>query len=195
MNATETLVNVNDLKQFIYCPRILYYRLVVPVTPPTTYLMERGKNVEEEFERLEPRRTLSKYDFEDAKRHFQKQLTDFDIGLTGKLDLLLEGNGKMGVVEVKATAQDVFLNQKIQLAAYAILAESSFKRPCPTAFVVLTDRKELKAVEITQEVKKLAMEILEKIKMQIQEPLLPDPTPVRKRCEHCEFKNFCSDIF
>ena len=31
--------------------------------------MERGHKLEEEFERLEPRRVLSRYGFEEAVRH------------------------------------------------------------------------------------------------------------------------------
>lgn len=33
------ILSVNDLKQFLYCPRIVYYHWVIPVRPPTTFLM------------------------------------------------------------------------------------------------------------------------------------------------------------
>ena len=32
-NEMDFLLNVNDLKQFVYCPRIVYYTWVMPVRP------------------------------------------------------------------------------------------------------------------------------------------------------------------
>lgn len=37
------MLRVSDLKQFIYCPRIVYYNYVMPVEKKTTYKMEHGK--------------------------------------------------------------------------------------------------------------------------------------------------------
>lgn len=189
------LMNVTDLKQYLYCPRIVYYRWVMPVVPPATHLMNRGKDLEEEFERLEPRRTLSKYGLEEAKKHFQVQMTDPELGLTGKVDLLLESKDQVAVVEVKATEQGIFPNQEIQIGAYALLAEAAFKRPCPVAFCVLLDTNSIRTIEVNDQVRGQSKEILRDVKKLILEPALPEPTSVRKRCENCEYRNFCSDIF
>ena len=40
--ASELLFEVTDLKQWIYCPRVLYYRYRLPEIRPTTDLIAAG---------------------------------------------------------------------------------------------------------------------------------------------------------
>ncbi|MGH9434309.1 MAG: CRISPR-associated protein Cas4 [Terriglobia bacterium] len=191
----EPLLNVVDVRQFVYCPRVVFYTWVMPVRPPATFLMKRGQKVEEEFARLEPRRTLARYGLEDSRRHFSLQMTDSELGLTGKCDLVLEAPDRVAVVEFKATASALFENQRVQLAAYALLAERHFHLPCPCGFVILKDRKLMPKVEVGTELREQVMELLGRVRSLIQEPVLPPPTPVRARCTGCEYRNFCGDIF
>ena len=191
----EPLLNVVDLRQFVYCPRVVYYTWVEPVRPPATFLMQRGQRIEEEFTRLEPRRTLARYGLEEARRHFGMSMTGLDLGLTGKCDLVLEAPDRVAVVEFKATASALFENQRVQLAAYALLAERHFHRPCPLGFVILKDRKLMPGVEIGAGLREQVIELLGRIRMLIHDPVLPPPTPVRARCTGCEYRNFCGDIF
>lgn len=193
--VAQSLLNVNDLKQFIYCPRIVYYSWIMPLRPPATFLMERGHRLEEEFERLEPRRVLGRYGFENAVRHFSLQLTDDALGLTGKVDLILEGQEQIAVVEFKATARALAENWKIQLCAYGLLAGQYFQRPCPVGFVILCDKRELVDVELDQHLREDMVRFLSQARSLIRDQIFPEPTPIRARCAQCEYRNFCGDIF
>ena len=42
MNQEEWLFEVTDLKQYAYCPRIVFYRYCLPKVRPITFLMEEG---------------------------------------------------------------------------------------------------------------------------------------------------------
>ncbi len=61
-------LTVNDLKQYLYCPRVVYYYTVVPVDRKITYKMERGRLSQAELERLEVRRKLTKYGLTGGER-------------------------------------------------------------------------------------------------------------------------------
>jgi CRISPR-associated exonuclease Cas4 len=193
--ALDTLLNVNDLKQFLYCPRIVYYIWVMPVNPPSTFLMQRGHRMEDEFARLEPRRVLSRYGFEEAVRHFGMQITDDTVGLTGKIDLILESPDRVAVVEFKASASGLAENWKRQLCAYGLLAERHFQRPCPKGFVLLSDSGELDEVELDDHLRRQTLLCLEGARKVVTGEGFPDPTPVRARCAQCEYRNFCGDVF
>jgi CRISPR-associated exonuclease Cas4 len=195
LQAFTPLLNVNDLKQFLYCPRIIYYTWVMPVHPPATYLMQRGHRMEEEFARLEPRRVLSRYGFEEAVRHFGMQVTDDALNLTGKIDLILENRDQVGVVEFKASASGLAENWKIQLCAYGLLAERHFQRPCPVGFALLSDKEELVEVELDDDLRQRVMQCLGGAQEVITKQGFPDRTPVRARCTQCEHRNFCGDVF
>jgi CRISPR-associated exonuclease Cas4 len=193
--VVDPLLNVNDLKQFLYCPRIVYYTWVMPVNPPATFLMQRGHRMEDEFVRLEPRRVLSRYGFQDATRHFGMQITDEALGLTGKIDLILESPDRVGVVEFKASASGLAENWKRQLCAYGLLAERHFQRPCPQGFVLLSDGGELVEVALDDGLRQQTLQCLEGARLIVREQSFPDPTPVRARCVQCEYRNFCGDVF
>jgi len=139
--GSADMLTVSDLKQFIYCPRIFYFLSVQGLAPPATGLMQRGHRLQQEFERLEPRRVLSRYGLEDARRHFSLTFADPDLNLTGQVDLLLEAADRLAVVEFKASGAPLAVNHRVQLAAYSILAERRFRKACPTAFALFVDRR------------------------------------------------------
>lgn len=193
--ATAPLLSVNDLKQFLYCPRIVYYYWVMPVHPPATFLMQRGHREEERFERLEPRRVLRRYGFDEATRHFGLEITDESLGLIGKVDLILEEPTRIGVVEFKATASRLADNWKLQLCTYGLLAEQHFRRPCHVGFVLLSDNEELVEVELDDALREQVTSVLNQARELVMTQQFPDPTPVRARCVQCEYRNFCGDVF
>lgn len=195
MQPSDPILNVSDLRQLIYCPRIVYYTWVVPVHPPGTFLMERGQRLEEDFERLEPRRLLGHYGFSEAQRRFGVVMTDPALGLTGQADLVLEGPDRVAVVEFKATPHALGENQKVQLCGYALLAEEHFQRASPVGFALLADRKELVAVEFDEPLRAATLSALGKAQAIVREQAFPPRTPVRTRCAQCEFRNFCGDVF
>jgi len=188
-------LSVNDLKQFLYCPRILYYHWVMPVHPPSTFLMQRGHRQEERFEHLEHRRVLTRYGFDEAIRHFGLEITADSLGLIGKVDLIIEGPERVAVVEFKATASRLAENWKLQLCAYALLAEQQFQRPSSVGFVVLNDREECVEVELDDAVREQTISALKQARTLVMRQEFPDPTPVRARCAQCEYRNFCGDVF
>src|SRR5215469_12082167 len=84
-----TLLRVNDLKQFEYCPRIVFYNTVMPVERKVTVKMERGKEEEVRLDSLESRRTLRRYQLGTGEKRFHVGLESARLGLIGKLDLLI----------------------------------------------------------------------------------------------------------
>ncbi len=189
------VLSVNDLKQFHYCPRIVYYHWVMPVRPPATFLMQRGHNQEERFERLEPRRVLNRYGFDEAARHFGLEITAESLGLIGKVDLILEGPDRVAVVEFKATASRLAENWELQLCAYGLLSEEHFQRPCPIGFMILNDREECVEVELNDALREQTLSVLKQARVLVMRQEFPDPTSVRARCVQCEYRNFCGDVF
>ena len=51
--TSKIALKVTDLKQFVYCPRILYFTYVLPIPHPVTRKMDFGKIEHLELDRLE----------------------------------------------------------------------------------------------------------------------------------------------
>lgn len=188
-------LTATDLKQWAYCQRIPYYRHVLPVGHSPTYKMERGKAVQEAVEALERRRGLRGYGLTAGERHFGVWLRSPRLGLSGKLDLLIATPAACYPVDFKDTEGGVRRNHRVQLAAYALLAEEAFQRPSPFGFVYLVPEKDLVHIAITEDDRGEVRRMLDEMRRMIRTECLPEPTPVRARCGPCEFQNYCADIW
>lgn len=188
-------LTVTDLKQFTYCPRIPYYQYVLPVRPKKTYPMERGKAVQAAVEALERRRGFRRYGIVEGKRHFGLALRSERLGLSGRLDLLIETEEACYPVDFKDSDGPVHSNHRTQLAAYALLIEDTLGTRAPTGFVYRVPVKDLVAVDIRAQDRLLAESAIAEIRRAVVAEAMPEPTPVRNRCIACEFRNYCGDIW
>lgn len=186
-------LKVTDLKQFVYCQRILYYTYVLPIPRPVTSKMEFGKSEHIELDRLEKRRKLIRYGLESGKRIFHAAFHSERLGLEGKLDLHIVKEKDLFPVEFKHSS-DVFFNQKLQLAGYALLLEEALKRPVRTGFLYLIPKNEIAVIPITQDLRDYVHKTMENIRRLIQDQKYPRATNRRRRCMECEFRRYCRDI-
>ena len=129
------MLRVSDIKQYMYCPRVVYFTYVMPVEKKLTYKMEEGKLQHLRLEELETRRRLKRYRLEEGERRFRTYLRSERLGLEGVLDLHIVTPAGCYPVEFKHTLQRSALNHKYQLTAYALLAEEHYGRPARRAFV------------------------------------------------------------
>jgi CRISPR-associated exonuclease Cas4 len=193
--ATPLALRVNDLKQYAYCPRIVFYQYAMPVQRKATFKMEHGKIVEQKVEQLERRRKLREYGLERGERRFQVWLSSASLGLSGRLDLMITTARGVFPVDFKDTRERVHRNHHVQLCAYALLVEETFDVPVSTGFIYRVPRHDVAVVDITPELRVETRTALREIREMIRNERMPPPTPVRARCTDCEYLNYCGDVF
>jgi CRISPR-associated exonuclease Cas4 len=198
MNAAQTSLSplrIHDLKQWAYCPRIVFYNHIMPVESKPTYKMEHGREAEDAIDRLERRRKLSEFGLSDGTRRFHVLCTSERLEISGRLDLLIESPDGIFPVDFKDTEQRVHQNHITQLCGYALLLEERYERPVNRGFIFLIPRDEIVAIQLTPERKAQTLGMLTAIRDALSRQLTPEPTNVRSRCEECEYRNFCADVF
>jgi CRISPR-associated exonuclease Cas4 len=189
------LIPVTDLKQWAYCARIVYYHRVMPAVGKPTYKMKEAIAAQELIEGLEMRRSLKEYGLEGARRRVNVWLRDERLGLSGKLDLLLEAPGEVAVVDFKLTSGEPGENHRMQLAGYCLLAEAASGLPARRGFVYRIPDNRIFAVEITEELRRAVAVAMTGIRQVGETQCWPGPTAVRGRCVECEFANYCADVW
>ena len=190
-----TTVLVTDLKQLEYCPRIVYYRCLFGQPAQATAKMEEGKLAQEELEKREVRRTLRRYGFEEAQRQFGVWLHDPDLGLAGRLDMLLQGPGIAAVDDFKLTSGPLRSNHRLQLAAYSLLVERQLGLPVPRAFVYRIPDAKLSAVQIGPGEHERVLQSLQRVREITEHEVYPEPAANPSKCEDCEYANYCADVW
>ncbi len=188
-------LTVTDLKQFSYCPRIPYYQYVLPVRARRTYPMQQGKAVQAAVEALERRRGFRRYGVGEGKRRFGVTLRSARLGLSGRLDLLIEAGATAFPVDFKDSDGPVRRNHRVQLAAYALLVEEALGLGVPSGFIYRVPAKDVVEVEITPRDRAFVEEAVRVLRHAVLAEAMPEPTDVRNRCTACEFRNYCGDIW
>jgi len=191
--STPTLT-VSDVKQFVYCPRVVYFTYALPWRRPTTYKMLEGKIEHEHVAELEQRRSLRAYGLDGGERQFNVSIHSERLGLTGKLDMVIQAGGEVIPVDFKNSGSGVGLNHKYQLTAYALLVEDMWHRPVRRGFIYLVPLKKAHEVVITPNMRLFVQRTLDKIRDMIAGESMPPATRQKARCRDCEFRNFCNEV-
>ncbi len=222
--APAITLNASDLRQYVYCARILYFRYCVPVRPPPTYKMVEGQLEHAQIEDLERRRSLHAYGLTDGERVFDARLASERLGISGALDMVIVRRHEIVPVEFKHTeapparpapsrphpasgakgldhvAQGageemaISLHHKYQLAAYALLAEEHWQLPAHRCFVYFVGARKAAAVTITPSVRTYTRRLLREMRELVISQRMPAATRHRQRCHDCEYRRFCNDV-
>lgn len=192
-------VRVTDIKQYAYCPRVIYYEYCLPGVRPVTYKMMQGLEAQSRVEELEKRRGVREYHLKQGSRHFYVPLSSRRLGCTAQIDLVVEshdeGMRRVIPIEFKMSRREPGRHVQLQLACYGMMIEEAWNVEVPEGIIYLIPLKRSIRVKLDKRLRKEAERAIEEIRSIVQQERMPDPTPHRGRCVDCEFRRFCNDIF
>ena len=195
METNRPELKVSDLKQYYYCPRVVYYQYVMPVDKAVTYKMEKGKAAQEDLELLERRRKLRVYGLAEGKRRFNWWVHSASLGLSGKLDMAIETEKAVYPVDFKFTRGRPHKNHLYQLGGYALILEDQLGRPVEKGFIYLIPQKDAVVFDLSEEVKVECLNTLSRIREMIVNERFPQAASSRAKCTDCEYQNYCRDVW
>lgn len=209
-------LSVSEVRQWTFCPRVLWHRRAMPQRTAETPKMRLGAQAEAALERLEKRRTSRRYGLTDARRHFSLAVASERLGVRGVCDLVLEVDdpsrasaasvgGLRGPtlgptlypVDVKTTEGGASFHHAIQLAGYALLLEEMHELPpgaVRVGFVLLLPRDELVPIALDAPLRARFEGALADIRAMLETERFPPPTRFRGFCPQCEYVHFCGDV-
>ncbi len=187
---------VIDLKQYVYCPRILYYHTVLPQIRPITYKMEAGIAAHEEAEGKEKRRSLRSYGLREGVRHFNVRLYNPELALSGEIDMLIETEEELIPIDYKMTKRKGE-HFEVQLMAYGRLLETRWpdrSKKVKRGFLYLIPLRKAIEVPFTRGLRRKFNTSLKTMHTIAYTQQMPNATRQRRRCVDCEFRRFCNDV-
>lgn len=188
LNLTAT-----DLKQYVYCPRKVYYSRCLPDFRPRMPKMDDGRAAHPEEARLQARRSLRPYGLEDGERRFNVRVYSGRLGLAGLLDeVIVTGEAAYPVDYKLATwASPSFV---VQIAAYCLMLEDDWNVASPCGFLVFIESGTVERVEVDAGLRASVEEWLNEMREMIATERMPPPTTERARCDACEHRRLCGDV-
>jgi CRISPR-associated exonuclease Cas4 len=197
---TELLFEVTDLKQWTYCPRVLYYRYCLPEIRPITDLIAAGIASHRDEAGREERRSLRSYGLSVGERAFDVGLRSLTLGLRGRLDLAIAVPDRAApgaeaiVVEYKDSEKPAGPHFKLQLAAYALLLEEAWGLEVRRGFIYSIPLREAEIISITTALRRKVRQAVDDMRAAIASERMPDAPANRRPCVSCEFRRFCNDV-
>lgn len=189
-------LTVTDLKQWAYCPRVVFYTYCMPRLRPLTFKMEAAQESHEEEKDRERRRTGQLYGLPQADRFENVQFESETMGLSARIDLVLRQGERAWPVDYKLSEQvKVAEHFKLQLMAYALLVEEAWGVHCASGFLYALGSRRVEEVTFTPRLRAKVRATVQEGRAAVAAERTPEPTPQRSKCVNCEFRRFCNDVF
>ncbi|RMH15620.1 MAG: CRISPR-associated protein Cas4 [Gammaproteobacteria bacterium] len=190
------MLRVTDLKQYLYCPRILYYQTLLPKVRPTTFKMEEGQRQHERIIKNEQRRTLRLYGLPNGERFFNVPLYAPALHLSGEVDMVIQTETELIPVDYK-NSKRVNPNHRLQLMAYGYMlahADPKSDLTVKRGFIYLIPTRKAVEVKFTPSLQKRLENTIQLMYNMVQKQQMPPPTNQIAKCVDCEFRRFCNDV-
>lgn len=191
------MVTVSDVKQYLYCPRIIYFDHVLHVPKPPDLKLDIGKEKHDDITAREKRRKGAIfYDsfLDKAEKLFKVSLESETLGLRGVVDYLIKAEKEYVPVDYKfgfSNKGAAHLNHKYQLAAYALLVEENFSTIVRRGYVHYNRDRVNVRIDMTDEIRRRTLKQIREIREIVEEEIEPGRTRVAARCKDCEYKRYC----
>ncbi len=188
-------LRVVDLKQWAYCPRILYYYYCLPDVRPLTYKMRAGQEAGVAEAGREERRSLRTYGLAEGEREFDVPVESRRWGLRGQVDMVVTvaGTGEIIPVDYKFT-RHAGTHFELQVAVYGLLLEEQRGVRVQRGFIYLIQQRRAEEVRIDARMRRKAEQAVAAMYQIAAGEAMPNPPTNRGKCAACEFRRFCNDV-
>jgi CRISPR-associated exonuclease Cas4 len=181
---------VTLLKEWVYCPRIAYFKANLRLEPPTESMQApRSMRLAERLPRLLGEAGLHLKWWEQ-----QVPVASRSLRLRGVADLVGEAEG-VGVIVAEAKLRlpprRLALHHIAQAAAYAIAAEETMGLRVERLALAGVEDGRVRVAPLTPSLRRWIHRLAAEMHEALSKPEPPAPTPRRARCRACFYKNLC----
>lgn len=172
----EDLIQVQEINQFVYCPRRLYYQKFLD-TIGQNYELVEGKT---QHDRKSTRGGWTNEIYLQSEKH----------GLHGKIDVLEEDGTLTPVEQKRSESGTYFESDELQLAAYCMLLEDNIDKPVNIGYIYTRSNDRRHTVRISDWHRNQVYEIVSVIQS-MEFDNIPPLTDNPNKCEKCSTREYC----
>ena len=190
--AMSFSVPVNLIRQWCYCPRVVYYIELTNIPIHRPIWVKQGEDFHQSEEKLWQRRNLSRFDLQKGKKYYHLSMQSDRLRMHGIADMIIETHDAVYPIEFKISANNKKRGDLLQLIAYGMLAEEHFKKPASVGFLV-GQGKVLHKINIDKDKNEQVIAVAKEINKMLQKGRKPESSASFVQCSACEYVNFCND--
>ena len=202
MQAGSDYITATDIKNWVYCPMIVYFRKVLRLKPKLFSQQKNGQEMHREMLRKIASRVgiaLRDKRIKIRRKISEKEIILENEKLYGIIDLIVETEqNEIIPVEIKLMKSNngkPWRDHIYQLTFYAILIERKMRKLIKRGFIYYVNEEKLIEVPITNHERKLVWNIIRNIRLVMQTEKPPKVRIHPKYCTGgCGYKWVCRKI-
>jgi CRISPR-associated exonuclease Cas4 len=185
-------VSVNTIKQWVFCPRIVYFNELLAIKPPVPPWVSFGSEHQREQAKKMRQRKLNRFGIQKGHLDYDIFLRSEKIRLHGRADAVLVQKNEVSPVDFKAGAS-MHPNLEMQLTAYAMLLEEKYSFPAKYGYLLFGDKAKVVKIKISDSGRNSVLKLRDRIVHTILSQEMPDTAASMSKCSQCEYQNMCND--
>ncbi len=186
---------VTDLKQYAYCPRILYFTYTQPLPHAKPSKVEEGKLAHEALKRRLLRRWPPRGLPKGREVWLDVPVAHSEWRVRGKVDaVVLLGESEAAVVDFKHSHQ-LPEGWRLQVVLYGLLVEASLGYRVREGYIYLMRTRRGQRVPLTARWRAKVERLVQDVRRILEGSHWPEGATQLGRCVGCEFRRFCNDRF
>lgn len=194
-------VTSTDVKNYIYCPRVVYFKRVMGLEPMLGAQQMRSLERHSRVEALDRRRVGAVFyskELRRAEKLFDVAVTSHRLKASSRIDCVVKVRGRLIPVEYKFTRSrrgEAYPDHKYQLAFHALLLEELSGKPVILGYIYYVDEGLVIRVKITEEMKRYVKKLIKAIRSMVHNERLPRvKTNPRKCTGGCGYGYLCQRV-
>lgn len=189
---TSHYIRINEIKNFLYCPRIPFYSLCLDLDRDTR-LARIGIENEQRVKQQMKRRKHALHARHKGQRIYDVNVVHHEYQLIGKLDEIIHTNEGVYLVDYKDTDTD-YGYWKIQMLAYRLCVETAGIKVLGCSVYTIPNQT-YHDIRTTKHHEKKLHDIVQSLQVFLRYDVCPEPTPHQNKCRTCQYRRFCNDIW
>lgn len=184
---------VSLLRQWAYCPRIPFFREALGLSPVAPRWVESGTGYDAVQDALSGDRRFSSMSAAKMRPCRRVSLSDPVLRIHGIADLILLVDDRLYACDYKLEARRIERGARLQLAAYAIMAERLYGLPCEALIVLTGKPMRLLVAKWSAELRAEVEAAIGQVRAILEAGILPASDAGPEKCGICEYLNYCND--
>lgn len=186
-------IPVSMLRQYLFCPRIIHFKIVRNLTPEYPFWVEDGQREHQHREELIKKRSPELLKRYQGKLVFNLPLRSRRYDLFGVVDGALIGPQYVIPIEFKQRLGAALRGALMQLIGYGLVLEDIYQVPFSQAIILAGKNGRPTLYKIGDAERSKCLTLIQEIKDVIDSPLIPESSASAPQCQQCEYLNFCGD--
>lgn len=190
------MIPINLVRQYHFCPRIVYYSLLTNIKPIYPRQVSLGVEYHDMQEKLSKNRKFKKLDILYDEIILDKYIENDKLNICGKVDLALINKTEIIPIEFKdVEAKKPTYSYILQLCGYGILLQYKYQVNFKQAFIIYSNNMKLFHINITDKIRTDFFDTIKSIEEIVNNDILPNSSANEQQCSQCEYLNYCDDRF